>query len=492
MDNFNYASGQSQYGGAYHQGVSGARMSGKAIVWTIIASVVIGCLVVVATIGWLQDRTGLSAFELAVRNGFQGTEQEWLAGLQGSPGQDGRDTDAFMDMVYQEWQQAVTDGLFTGTLLEFLTYYFSGPQGDNMDLTFSARTAMRSSVAILASFQNAIGESSASTGSGVIYYLGMNGAARNGYAFIITNYHVIGRHDVARVVLGVQVRELIVAHTVQVFLYGMPTVSIPASIVGGSAQHDIAILKVKDNETIRNTPVRAVTLPTCWNLTAGEPIIAVGNPLNDGISVTDGVVSRRTENIQMQSIENPSTSISYRVFRISAAINPGNSGGGIFNARGEMVGIAQARLFSTAEGRPVDNIGYAIPLDIAIRIADQIIDRAELEWTGNNIIDMRRPTLGITVTSVNITWCDDADDVEVIETIKISGFNNPQFNVQNHFQINDVFVSMTYQVRGQWVSHDITRMFHIGDFLIDLYGVGNVTFSILRGGVPMDIIILVG
>jgi len=73
---------------------------------------------------------------------------------------------------------------------------------------------------------------------------------------------------------------------------------------------------------------------------------------------------------------------SNRVMRVTTAINPGNSGGGLFNLRGELVGIIQARLFwaDRSTNHPVDNIAYAIPLDVAFRVADQILDR----FNGNN------------------------------------------------------------------------------------------------------------
>ncbi|MCL2846861.1 MAG: S1C family serine protease [Firmicutes bacterium] len=422
-----------------------------------------------------QGERGESAFEIAVRNGFMGTEQEWLASLQGNGGQDGQGTDEFMQMIRELYEASDWPGDF----LSFLAYHFqgpTGPQGGGQDLTEHAQRAIRSSVGIIASFSVA-GGNSAQSGSGVIYQL--NHAA--GDAYIITNYHVIGQF------VG---NNYVRSTNIGVFLFGMQhtEMRIPATLLGGSALHDIAILRVRNSATLRNAPVLAATLAPNVVPVLGSSVMAVGNPLNFGISVTDGVVSTQSELIEMPGIDDPRVRRSYRVFRTTAAINPGNSGGGVFTSTGDLLGIVQARMFSDGD-LPIDNIGYVIPLDITLRITHQILDRVNNRGEFNGTpLSMRRPILGIQQESTNPRFGIDTDgNLYIRETIRIRAFESPNFNINQVLMIGDTFTSVTYVVRGQSVTREVYRLHHLPDALIDVYQPTTVTFGIIRNGNPMSV-----
>ena len=141
-----------------------------------------------------------------------------------------------------------------------------------------------------------------------------------------------------------------------------------AILVGQDKDTDIAILQIPLGglEGIRIADSNA--------LRVGDVVLAIGNPLNVGQTVTMGIVSATGRNrIGLNTFEN--------FIQTDAAINPGNSGGALVNARGELIGINTA-IFSQAVG--AQGIGFAIPISLALDIMQQIIDNGEVTrgWLG--------------------------------------------------------------------------------------------------------------
>ena len=91
-------------------------------------------------------------------------------------------------------------------------------------------------------------------------------------------------------------------------------------------------------------------------MTYGDAVVAIGNPLGYGLSVTTGVVSRPTESVTFDNT-------TMTLLRTDAAVNSGNSGGGLFNLNGELVGIVNAKIAANT----VDNVGYAIPSTTVVK-----------------------------------------------------------------------------------------------------------------------------
>ena len=130
---------------------------------------------------WLNSLQGKSAYELAVENGFQGTEQEWLLSLKGSNGKDGKNNteDSYSMFLKAKANGEITD---TTTYIEFLgMIYNSNNEYSSARLTQS----LYSSVSIFA-YNSKYSNNHSSAGSGVIYKI-----FDNGDAFILTNYHVV-------------------------------------------------------------------------------------------------------------------------------------------------------------------------------------------------------------------------------------------------------------------------------------------------------------
>jgi putative serine protease PepD len=153
-----------------------------------------------------------------------------------------------------------------------------------------------------------------------------------------------------------------------------------AEIVGLDPQSDLAVIQAQDVSGL--TPA---TLGSSDDLNVGDTVLAIGSPLGLDGSVTAGIVSALNRAITLGGGSSPfgeqnpnATSAVIDAIQTDAAINPGNSGGALINARGEVVGIntAIASAASGAAGQQSGNIGvgFAIPIDDARSIADQLIE----------------------------------------------------------------------------------------------------------------------
>jgi putative serine protease PepD len=190
------------------------------------------------------------------------------------------------------------------------------------------------------------GDSGSGTGSGEVI-------RSDGY--ILTNNHVIS------VAAG--------GGTVEV-LFADGT-SAPATIVGRDVLTDLAVLKVQPHQGMK-----VITLGSSGSLSVGEPVIAVGAPLGLSGTVTSGIVSALDRTVEVPA-ENDSSALLVSAVQTDAAINPGNSGGALVNCAGELVGVptAGATVPSTSGESAGGNIGlgFAIPVNIAKTISDEII-----------------------------------------------------------------------------------------------------------------------
>ena len=132
--------------------------------------------------------------------------------------------------------------------------------------------------------------------------------------------------------------------------------SYDAEVVGADDESDVALVRVR----AANLP--AAVLGNSESLRVGEGVVAIGNPLGKlGGTVTDGIVSALDREIEIDGQ-------SYRLLQTNAAINPGNSGGGLFNMRGELVGIVNAKVSRDS----VEGLGFAIPIDHAKGIIEEL------------------------------------------------------------------------------------------------------------------------
>jgi serine protease Do len=163
--------------------------------------------------------------------------------------------------------------------------------------------------------------------------------------YIMTNFHVV--EDATEVVVSLSDRREYIAE-----------------IIGVDQLSDLAVLKVKG----KDLPI--VNVGNSDQLKVGDWVIAIGSPFSFDFSVTAGIVSAKGRSIQNNNIGN------YVPFlQTDVAINPGNSGGPLFNLEGEVVGI-NSQIYSRSGG--YQGLAFAIPINVAIDVADQIINSGEV------------------------------------------------------------------------------------------------------------------
>jgi len=172
---------------------------------------------------------------------------------------------------------------------------------------------------------------------------------------VLTNEHVVGRASRIKVSLQ-DGREL------------------EATLIGADPNNDLAVLKI---ETDENLPW--VAPGSSADLLVGEPVIAIGNPFGLSHTVTTGVISALDRSIRASEDRS-----FYGFLQTDASINPGNSGGPLLNAEGTLIGINTA-IYQGAEG-----IGFAIPIDVARRVVDELLRHGEVApvWLGVELQDL--------------------------------------------------------------------------------------------------------
>lgn len=212
------------------------------------------------------------------------------------------------------------------------------------------------------------GQNQTGTGSGVIY------KKADGYAYVITNHHVIDGADTVEVVLS-------------------SGNHVEAEILGSDLFSDLAVLRM-DGKQVQ----KAIEMGTSENVKVGEPAIAIGNPLGMMFSgsVTQGVISGKQRTIPQDFNQDGRADWQAEVIQTDAAINPGNSGGALINMNGNLIGINSMKINQEA----VEGIGFAIPIDSARPIVE------ELEKTGK----VTRPYLGVEIYSLEEVPQTEWDD----------------------------------------------------------------------------------
>ena len=140
-----------------------------------------------------------------------------------------------------------------------------------------------------------------------------------------------------------------------------------AQVKGLDSDMDLAVIAVSLNDLSDDTKnaITVATLGSSDDLKLGEPVIAIGNALGYGQSVTNGIVSALNREI---TLENGSTGT---FIQTNAAINPGNSGGALLNMNGEVIGINSNKIGGTT----VEGMGYAIPITSASPIIADLMER---------------------------------------------------------------------------------------------------------------------
>lgn len=217
---------------------------------------------------------------------------------------------------------------------------------------------------------------SISSGSGII--IGEN----NSELLIVTNYHVVADSKELSVVF---------AHEEAVASNDDAYINI-AKVKGYDADKDIAVIAVKLDEISAETKsrIKVATIGNSDDIKLGSGVVAIGNALGYGQSVTHGIVSAVGREITMEGVKGGTITNEY--IQTDAAINSGNSGGALLNMNGELIGINSAKISSTG----VEGMGYAIP----ITDVEELISELMSVKTRDVVSEEKRGYLGIYGTDV--------------------------------------------------------------------------------------------
>ncbi|MGB1199144.1 MAG: trypsin-like peptidase domain-containing protein [Thalassotalea sp.] len=299
----------------------------------------------------------------------------------------------------------------------------ASPKQNEQPLSY-ARAVQQASAAVVNIYSEKIqpsfnynrGQRSTELGSGVIM-------STNGY--LLTNYHVVQDADLIGVVLQSGDRY-------------------PAELIGYDIYTDLAVLKV----AATNLP----TIPQNEKLTSyvGDIVLAIGNPLNLGQTVTQGIISGTGRN--------GLSSTSYQEFiQMDAAINEGNSGGALVNTNGVLVGINSRKYINPKLS--IQGIFFAVPYQLAHKVMRKIIEdgRVIRGWLGIGTNSRFARAKGFLIESI-----------EPNSPAKKAGL-----------QVNDLI----YKINGIEI-HSINQAL---DIIAETKPNTTLTFKISRGELPLDI-----
>ena len=276
-------------------------------------------------------------------------------------------------------------------------------------------------------------EQDTGSGSGVII-------TDDGY--IVTNNHVVQGAD-----------------TIHVYL--QDGTKYDAKLIGTDTFSDLAIVKID----VANLP--AATIGSSGNVTVGDTVYAIGNPL--GVltsSVSKGIISGLDRTITIDGI-------SMTLMQTDASINPGNSGGGLFNDSGELIGIVNAKSASVE----VEGLGFAIPVDSARPVITDLVDLGYV--TG-------RPYIGITMQDVSLRYGNSNNRNNpfsfymdnYVTRVQVMSVESGSAAEKGGLLVNDILMSLN--------GKEITGSSQFAAMLYE-YKVGDtVTITVLRGNETKD------
>ena len=233
--------------------------------------------------------------------------------------------------------------------------------------------------------------------------------------------------------------------------------AVSAKIKGTDESNDLAVIAVAKADIPQDTlsEIKIAQLDTSDDLEVGEQVVAIGNALGYGQSVTSGWISALNRTISTDDMTGSG------LIQTDAAINPGNSGGALLNMKGEVIGINSAKFASNA----VEGMGYAIPISKAQPILEDLmsretrdkVDSSEASYLGINPLDLSAEVTamfdmpeGVFVSSVSTG--EAADNAGIRKGDIITGFDGQ--TVTGRDDPND---KMKYYAAGETVDITIAR-----------------------------------
>ncbi len=216
----------------------------------------------------------------------------------------------------------------------------------------------------------------AGTGTGFIY------KKDSKYGYIMTNAHVLGTGNKAKIILS-------------------DNKEVDAKILGKDVLSDIAVLSI-DLKYVKNV----VEIGDNSKTKLGNTVITIGAPMGSEYSgtVTKGIISGKDRMLSVSLSSYGSSDLMIRVLQTDAAINPGNSGGPLLNVAGQVIGITSLKLVQSE----VEGMGFAIPIEDAMRYVEDLENGREIS----------RPFIGIEMIDVNEVYSLFLEGIMINEKIE--------------------------------------------------------------------------
>lgn len=430
-----------------------------------------------------------------------------ICGCTAADGRDGRDGNDGQDLTLQQVYEAAKTlpGNENLTLEDFLKQYLSF-NGEDIKNTAGYQATVNKSlmcgVSILTRFAysskkgGALGLMPSArdymvyTGSGVIIWLDKDA----GDAYVVTNCHVV--YDDTSVTTY--------SDDIRLYLYGQDesgvnfvvdssynitgddNYRIEAEIAGVSKSYDLALLKVTGSEVLKRSDASVASFADDVDAYVGETVYAIGNASGEGMSAANGIISKDSEYISLALTEKDipleSDYISYRVMRTTAPINHGNSGGALYNTKGEIIGIVNAK----DEGEDIDNMGYVLPVNNVRRIIALMRENYEANGYTGAGIDKAYMNIQTKVTDSYARYNEVTGLAEIIETVRVDDVLGAP--ALGKLQRNDVLREVKI-LSGETVkdSVKVTRQYHVSELLFSARKNDTVVITVERDGEELDV-----
>lgn len=368
---------------------------------------------------------------------------EALKGKDGKDGKDGQDgKDGLSVSQVDSWdmyQTAVENEEFTGTYIDFCKEFIDGTVDTTQAIVNEYLLSVVKVYPHLGKNETTgkLTNPTSTTGSGVIVSLDSNGNA-----YILTNYHVA--YNSGSLLGG--------APYYYLYLY-QENDPIVATFVGGTATYDLAVLKVKNSDILKNSKAKAVEFNTN-DVKVGTGTIAIGNTEGEGIAVSKGTVSVDSETVIMDIVG----ARDYRLIRHETFISHGNSGGALFNLDGELIGI------TNGGDDEFEHWNYAIPASVAYKVYQNILANCD----GVSLVSAKVFTLGISTYTKDrdVIYNTETGFVDIFDEVTVVQINaGGSVSTAGGLSSGDVLKSIKINNNAPM---EITREFHPRELMLTI------------------------
>jgi len=269
--------------------------------------------------------------------------------------------------------------------------------------------------------------------------------------------------DGSGIIVGQTDTELLIATNNHV-ISGSDTISVAfvdnsaasATIKGTNADEDLAVVAVQLSDLTDDTKskISVITIGDSDSCQVGESVVAIGNALGYGQSVSSGIISALNRTVTVDNV-------SHTLLQTDAAINPGNSGGALLNMKGELIGINEVKYADTT----VEGMGYAIPISKAEPILNKLMNKADRQ----KVDDSQASYLGVSVKTMPTAYVQQGYPAGAYVDSVVSGGAADKAGIKEGDIItaidgysvtsaDDLVEELTYYAAGTTIDFSVSRL----------------------------------